>query len=229
MIKDGKPSEAYVRDVRAKITENAAAKFWCMQREYTHCAGAKSHTAISNELSSTLNNLELGGWICSTISRVGRGIVARNSEDVGSGGAHDVDGALAGAVSEGVVLELGCGALYLQVWRERLERRFLPFCQGPCKQASRKNGLKGYVLPRAGRAACGACARQQAVRAARGAPSGCHDRSGDESLRCASRNFRRLGGGEFSVHDQRQHRRIFMKGTINETVELNTKAHRGRV
>ncbi|KAJ7689737.1 hypothetical protein B0H14DRAFT_3050520 [Mycena olivaceomarginata] len=36
--KDGKPSafyEAYVRDVQAKITENAAAEFLCMQREHT--------------------------------------------------------------------------------------------------------------------------------------------------------------------------------------------------
>jgi glutamate dehydrogenase len=53
--KDGKPSafyEAYVRDVQAKITENAAAEFLCMQREHTPCAGAKSCTAISDELSS---------------------------------------------------------------------------------------------------------------------------------------------------------------------------------
>jgi glutamate dehydrogenase len=61
IFKDGKPSafyEAYVRDVQAKITENAAAEFLCMQREHTRCAGAKSRTAISDELSSTLNNLQ---------------------------------------------------------------------------------------------------------------------------------------------------------------------------
>ncbi|KAF8129133.1 NAD-specific glutamate dehydrogenase [Mycena galopus ATCC 62051] len=61
IFKDGKPSafyEAYVRDVQAKITENAAAEFSCMQREHARCAGAKSRTAISDELSSTLNNLQ---------------------------------------------------------------------------------------------------------------------------------------------------------------------------
>ncbi|KAJ7637550.1 Glutamate/Leucine/Phenylalanine/Valine dehydrogenase-domain-containing protein [Mycena polygramma] len=61
IFKDGKPStfyEAYVRDVQAKITENAAAEFTCMQREHARCGGSKSRTAISDELSSTLNALQ---------------------------------------------------------------------------------------------------------------------------------------------------------------------------
>ncbi|KAJ6584511.1 NAD-dependent glutamate dehydrogenase [Mycena capillaripes] len=61
IFKDGKPSafyEAYVRDVQAKITENAAAEFNCMQREHARCGGSKARTAISDELSSTLNALQ---------------------------------------------------------------------------------------------------------------------------------------------------------------------------
>ncbi|KAJ7904791.1 NAD-specific glutamate dehydrogenase [Mycena leptocephala] len=61
IFKDGKPSafyQAYVRDVQAKITENAAAEFSCMQREHARCGGAKARTAISDELSSTLNALQ---------------------------------------------------------------------------------------------------------------------------------------------------------------------------
>ncbi|KAJ7727382.1 NADH-dependent glutamate dehydrogenase [Mycena metata] len=61
IFKDGKPSafyEAYVRDVQAKITENAAAEFQCIWKEHARCNGAKARTAISDELSSTLNNLQ---------------------------------------------------------------------------------------------------------------------------------------------------------------------------
>ncbi|KAJ7083022.1 NADH-dependent glutamate dehydrogenase [Mycena epipterygia] len=57
----GQPSEfykSYVRDVQAKITENAAAEFQCIWREHARCGGAKSRTAISDELSSTLNALQ---------------------------------------------------------------------------------------------------------------------------------------------------------------------------
>jgi glutamate dehydrogenase len=64
IFKDGKPSafyEAYVRDVQAKITENMAAEFSCMQHEHTRCAGAKSCTAILDELSSNNLQAELEG------------------------------------------------------------------------------------------------------------------------------------------------------------------------
>ncbi|KAJ6521404.1 Glutamate/Leucine/Phenylalanine/Valine dehydrogenase-domain-containing protein [Mycena capillaripes] len=60
IFKDSKLSafyEVHVRDVQAKITENAAAEFSCMQREYARC-GSKARTAISDELSSTLNALQ---------------------------------------------------------------------------------------------------------------------------------------------------------------------------
>ena len=61
VFKDGKPSEfyqSYVKDVQAKITENAAAEFHCIWREHSRLQGTKPRTTISDELSSTLNNLQ---------------------------------------------------------------------------------------------------------------------------------------------------------------------------
>lgn len=61
VFRDGKPSafyQSYVRDIQQKITENAAAEFQCIWREYTRLQGAKSRTLISDELSSSLNNLQ---------------------------------------------------------------------------------------------------------------------------------------------------------------------------
>lgn len=61
IFKDGKPSpfyQSYVRDVQAKIVENAAAEFHCIWREHSRLQGAKPRTTISDELSSTLNNLQ---------------------------------------------------------------------------------------------------------------------------------------------------------------------------
>ena len=61
IFKDGKPSQFYqnyVKDVQSKIDENAAAEFSCIWREHARLNGAKSRTAISDELSSTLNNLQ---------------------------------------------------------------------------------------------------------------------------------------------------------------------------
>jgi glutamate dehydrogenase len=61
IFKNGQPSEfykSYVRDVQAKITENAAAEFQCIWREHARLNGAKPRTTISDELSSTLNNLQ---------------------------------------------------------------------------------------------------------------------------------------------------------------------------
>lgn len=61
VFKDGKPSEfyqSYVKDVQAKIVENAAAEFQCLWREHSRLQGAKARTIISDELSSTLNNLQ---------------------------------------------------------------------------------------------------------------------------------------------------------------------------
>ncbi|KAG5721467.1 NAD-specific glutamate dehydrogenase [Termitomyces sp. T112] len=61
IFKDGQPSEfyqSYVRDVQDKIAENAAAEFHCIWREHARLNGAKARTTISDELSSTLNNLQ---------------------------------------------------------------------------------------------------------------------------------------------------------------------------
>jgi glutamate dehydrogenase len=61
IFKDGKPSEfykSYVRDVQEKITENAAAEFQCIWREHARLQGSKPRTTISDELSSTLNDLQ---------------------------------------------------------------------------------------------------------------------------------------------------------------------------
>ncbi|PPQ75710.1 hypothetical protein CVT26_000951 [Gymnopilus dilepis] len=61
IFKDGKPSkfyENYVKDIQAKITENAAAEFHCIWKEHARLNGTKTRTAISDELSQTLNNLQ---------------------------------------------------------------------------------------------------------------------------------------------------------------------------
>ncbi|EKM49737.1 uncharacterized protein PHACADRAFT_265387 [Phanerochaete carnosa HHB-10118-sp] len=61
IFKDGKPSEfyqSYVRDIQAKITENAAAEFSCIWKEHARLNGAKPRTIISDELSSKLNDLQ---------------------------------------------------------------------------------------------------------------------------------------------------------------------------
>lgn len=61
LFKDGKPSEfyqSYVKDIQAKISENAAAEFSCIWREHQRLQGAKARTTISDELSITLNNLQ---------------------------------------------------------------------------------------------------------------------------------------------------------------------------
>ncbi|KAN0087658.1 Glutamate/Leucine/Phenylalanine/Valine dehydrogenase domain containing protein [Tylopilus felleus] len=61
IFKDGKPSEFYqnyVKDIQAKITENAAAEFQCIWREHARLQGAKPRTQISDELSISLNNLQ---------------------------------------------------------------------------------------------------------------------------------------------------------------------------
>lgn len=61
IFKDGKPSEfykSYVKDIQAKITENASLEFTCIQREHNRQKGAKPRTLVSDELSSTLNDLQ---------------------------------------------------------------------------------------------------------------------------------------------------------------------------
>ncbi|KAF9068569.1 NAD-specific glutamate dehydrogenase [Rhodocollybia butyracea] len=61
IFKDGKPSDfykSYVKDIQEKIAENATAEFHCLWKEYARLQGAKPRTTISDELSSTLNNLQ---------------------------------------------------------------------------------------------------------------------------------------------------------------------------
>ena len=61
IFKDNKPSpfyESYVKDIQAKISENAAAEFQCIWKEHSRLQGAKARTTISDELSSTLNDLQ---------------------------------------------------------------------------------------------------------------------------------------------------------------------------
>ncbi|KDQ16076.1 hypothetical protein BOTBODRAFT_54204 [Botryobasidium botryosum FD-172 SS1] len=61
IFKDGKPSafyQSYVRDIQRKITENAAAEFSCIWKEHARLKGSKTRTQISDELSSTLNDLQ---------------------------------------------------------------------------------------------------------------------------------------------------------------------------
>ena len=61
IFKDGKPSEfyeSYVRDIQAKIVENAAQEFICIWKEHQRLNGAKPRTIISDELSSKLNDLQ---------------------------------------------------------------------------------------------------------------------------------------------------------------------------
>jgi len=57
MFKNGKPSnfyQSYVKDIQAKISENAASEFVCIWREHQRLQGAKARTIISDELSITL-------------------------------------------------------------------------------------------------------------------------------------------------------------------------------
>ena len=61
IFKSGRPSpfyESYVRDIQSIISSNAAAEFACIWREHQRCAGAKSRTAVSDELSLRLNALQ---------------------------------------------------------------------------------------------------------------------------------------------------------------------------
>ncbi|KAG1751101.1 NADH-dependent glutamate dehydrogenase [Suillus lakei] len=60
VFKDGKPSDFYrnyVKDIQAKITENAAAEFHCIWQEHARLQGAKPRTQISDELSIMLNEM----------------------------------------------------------------------------------------------------------------------------------------------------------------------------
>ena len=61
IFKDGKPSEfykSYVKDIQAKIIENAINEFNCIWKEHARLRGVKPRTTISDEVSQTLNTLQ---------------------------------------------------------------------------------------------------------------------------------------------------------------------------
>ncbi|KAL7418622.1 NAD-dependent glutamate dehydrogenase [Cryptotrichosporon argae] len=61
IFKDGKSSafyQSYVKDIQHKICENAAAEYNCISKEFHRQKGAKPRTLISDQLSSTLNELQ---------------------------------------------------------------------------------------------------------------------------------------------------------------------------
>jgi len=61
VFKDGKPSsfyQAYVKEIQAKIVDNAALEYACIWNEYQRAGGSKPRTLISDDLSGTLNNLQ---------------------------------------------------------------------------------------------------------------------------------------------------------------------------
>jgi glutamate dehydrogenase len=61
VFKDGKPSsfyQAYVKEIQAKIVDNAALEFNCIWNEHSRPGSNKPRTLISDELSGTLNNLQ---------------------------------------------------------------------------------------------------------------------------------------------------------------------------
>jgi len=49
---------SYVKDIQAKIAENAAAEFQCIQKEHARLHGTKPRTIISDELSLTITELQ---------------------------------------------------------------------------------------------------------------------------------------------------------------------------
>ncbi|KAF6741457.1 NAD-specific glutamate dehydrogenase [Ephemerocybe angulata] len=50
--------KSYVKDIQAKISENAMSEFSCLTKEHSRLGGSKPRTTISDELSTTLNNLQ---------------------------------------------------------------------------------------------------------------------------------------------------------------------------
>ncbi|TYJ56279.1 hypothetical protein B9479_002966 [Cryptococcus floricola] len=61
IFKDGKSSpfyQSYVKDIQQKICENAAAEYTCITKEWYRQKGSKARTTISDQLSSTLNQLQ---------------------------------------------------------------------------------------------------------------------------------------------------------------------------
>lgn len=50
--------ETYVKEIQAKICENAAAEYTCIAHEYKRNGGATPRSIISDQLSTNLNDLQ---------------------------------------------------------------------------------------------------------------------------------------------------------------------------
>lgn len=50
--------QSYVKDIQQKICENAAQEYTCITKEWLRNKGTKARTTISDQLSSTLNQLQ---------------------------------------------------------------------------------------------------------------------------------------------------------------------------
>lgn len=62
VFKDGEPStfyQTYVKEIQARVIDNAAAEFHCIWKEYSRLQGAKPKAIISDELSLKLSSLQI--------------------------------------------------------------------------------------------------------------------------------------------------------------------------
>lgn len=56
--RDSLPDETYVKEIQARICDNAAAEYACIATEYKRAHGATPRTLISDKLSTSLNELQ---------------------------------------------------------------------------------------------------------------------------------------------------------------------------
>lgn len=62
VFKDGEPSkfyQTYVKEIQARVIDNAAAEFHCIWKEYARLQGVKPKAIISDELSLKLSSLQI--------------------------------------------------------------------------------------------------------------------------------------------------------------------------
>lgn len=62
VFKDGQPPKfylTYVKDIQARVIDNAAAEFHCIWKEYSRLQGVKPKSIISDELSLKLSSLQI--------------------------------------------------------------------------------------------------------------------------------------------------------------------------
>ena len=174
IFKDGKPStfyQNYVKDIQAKIREDAGAEFHCIWKEHARLQGTKTRTAISDELSLTLYNLqaELEGSDLYDDIPSRNGVMSRAIPKtlVDQVGLETLLKRLPEAYQKAlfsswvasrfvsrwcvlVMVNLFPNMLVLffvglQVWCHGLERRFLPLCTWSCQ--NRCIIMKSRFLP----------------------------------------------------------------------------------